>query len=143
MPVQSKVDFILIGAQKPSTTCLFHYLRAHPQIHIPLVKEVGFLSRERGFKKGGYWYLYQFVDATPQQTVGEPSRQYMMNPAVPARIHARCPDIKLIASLRNPIDRTYSSYRMTVRLGSEQRLEQEALQSPLPIWTSHSRLLIA
>jgi len=54
----------------------------------------------------------------------------MMNPAVPARIHAPFPDIKLIAILRNPIDRAYSSYRMTVRPGSEKRLEQEALQSP-------------
>lgn len=56
-----------------------------------------------------------------------------MNPAVPARIHALFPDVKLIAILRNPIDRAYSSYRMTVRLGSEKRLAQEALQSrPLP-----------
>jgi len=130
MPIPSKVDFIVIGAQKGGTTSLFHYLRAHPQIHMPFVKEVGFFSRERGFNKGESWYLSQFADASPQQIVGEASPQYMMNPAVPARIHAQFPEIKLIAVLRNPIDRAYSSYRMTVRLGSEKRSVQEALQAP-------------
>lgn len=128
MPIPSKVDFIVIGAQKAGTTSLFHYLRAHPQIHIPFVKEVCFFSRERGFNKGKSWYLNQFADATPKQIVGEASPQYMMNPAVPARIHALFPDIKLIAVLRNPIDRAYSSYRMTVRLGAEKHSAQEALQ---------------
>jgi hypothetical protein len=130
MPIQSKVDFIVIGAQKAGTTSLFHYLRAHQQIHIPFAKEVGFFSRERLFNKGAPWYLNQFADATPQQIVGEASPQYMMNPAVPARIHALFPGIKLIAILRNPIDRAYSSYRMTVRLGSEKRSVQAALLSP-------------
>ncbi|MFZ0105802.1 MAG: hypothetical protein WAK92_02965, partial [Thiobacillus sp.] len=75
MPTQSKVDFIIIGAQKAGTTSLFHYLRAHRQIHIPFVKEVGFFSRERLFNKGVSWYLNQFADATPHQIVGEASPQ--------------------------------------------------------------------
>ncbi len=133
MPIPSNVDFIVIGAQKAGTTSLFHYLRAHPQIHMPFVKEVGFFSSERRFRKGTPWYLKQFAQASQIQIVGEVSPQYMMQPEIPKRIHDLFPDTKLIAVLRNPIDRAYSAYRMAYRLGAEKRTAHEALQNfPTP-----------
>lgn len=130
MAIPSKVDFIVIGAQKSGTTSLFHYLRAHPRIHIPFVKEIGFFSTERRFHKGVSWYLRHFADAAPQQIVGDVSPQYMAHTAAPGRIHALFPDIRLIAVLRNPIDRAYSAYRMAVRHGGEKRAVEEALPPP-------------
>jgi len=41
-----------------------------------------------------------------------------------------CPDTRLIAVLRNPIDRAYSAYRMAVRHGSDKRPVEEALSPP-------------
>lgn len=132
MAIPGKVDFLVIGAQKSGTTSLFHYLRAHPRIHIPFVKEIGFFSNERKFRKGVQWYLKHFSDAEPHQIVGEVSPQYMAHPAAPGRIHSLFPDTRLIAVLRNPIDRAHSAYRMAVRRGGEKRAVEEAL-SPPPI----------
>lgn len=133
MVIPGEVDFIVIGAQKAGTTSLFHYLRAHPRIHIPLVKEIGFFSSERKFRKGVAWYLKQFADVHPQQIVGDVSPQYMAHPAAPARIHGLFPDTRLIAILRNPVDRAHSGYRMAVRRGGEKRTVEQAL-SPPPRW---------
>lgn len=130
MPTPGKIDFLIIGAQKSGTTSLFHYLRVHPQIHIPFVKEIGFFSTERKFRKGVPWYLKHFADAHPQQIIGEISPQYMAHPAAVGQIHALFPDTRLIAVLRNPIDRAYSAYRMAVRRGGERHTMQEALTPP-------------
>lgn len=129
MSLPDKIDFIIIGAQKAGTTSIFNHLRAHPNIYMPFLKEVCFFSRERSFRKGLSWYLNHFSDATSQQVVGEASPQYMMNLAVPKRIHDLFPETKLIAILRNPIDRGLSAYRMAVKQGIEKRTIEEALKA--------------
>lgn len=40
-------EFMIIGAAKCGTTSLYHYLRTHPQIFLPAVKEPGFFSAEK------------------------------------------------------------------------------------------------
>ena len=39
--------FVVIGAMKAGTTSLWHYLRAHPRVYMPRIKEL------RYFQKGG------------------------------------------------------------------------------------------
>ena len=50
-------NFFLIGAIKAGTTSLYHYLRQHPHIYIPVIKETNFFSHDTLYKKGIKWYL--------------------------------------------------------------------------------------
>ncbi len=111
----STVDFIIIGAQKAGTTSLFRYLSAHPNICMPVKKEIEFFSREEYYSKGLTWYGQWFLNCNRNNLVGEASPQYMFYDYVPERIFNVFPDVKLIVILRNPIDRAYSHYRMLKR----------------------------
>ncbi|MDH3729075.1 MAG: sulfotransferase domain-containing protein [Myxococcales bacterium] len=130
---RNQVDFLLIGAQKSGTTSLWKHIVAHPQTYLPATKEVEFFSDSQRFERGldWYWQTY-FEDAPPHACKGEATTQYMMFPQVPGRIHDAFPEVKLLALLRNPIDRAYSHYRMTAMRGHESRSFEEciaALQS--------------
>jgi len=94
---------------------------------MPFVKEIGFFSGDTRYAKGLDWYLDHFLDAIEGQIIGEASPQYMMNPYVPKRIQKHLPNVKLVAVLRNPIDRAYSSYRMVSRRGGDSRGAGEAM----------------
>jgi len=112
---------IIIGAQRAGTTSLFHYLAAHPQVRAPAIKEVHFF--DLGFDRGMRWYRSHFpprdqVEATGKMTF-EASPYYMFHPAVPERIARVLPEARLIALLRNPIDRAASQYRHNLKRGCE------------------------
>ena len=44
------------------------------------------------------------------KAIGEATPAYLYMPQVPHLIKSRLPDVKMIVSLRNPIDRAYSHY---------------------------------
>lgn len=115
------IDFIIIGAMKSGTTSLHQYLSVHPEIYMPAQKELQFFSRDEFFSNGVDWYLDQWFRGKEQYRCGEASPQYMCYQSVPERIYNNAPKAKLIAVLRNPIDRAYSHYRLTVRQCSESR----------------------
>lgn len=114
-------DFAIIGAQKGGTTSLHHYLTAHPDVAPAAKKEIHFFDFH--FARGVEWYRAHF----PLQVqghdgsglTGEASPSYLFHPEAGARMRATVPDIKLIAMLRNPVDRAYSQYQMNVRKGIE------------------------
>ncbi|MGF1528639.1 MAG: sulfotransferase domain-containing protein [Candidatus Competibacterales bacterium] len=116
------LDFIVIGAQKAGTTSLFEYLRPHPALCLPAEKELPFFVRDDLLAQG--WEAVaarHFAGAKDHQRWGTASPQYMGDPRAPARIAAAFPEVKLIALLRNPIQRTYSHYQMSCRRGLESR----------------------
>lgn len=101
-------DFLVLGAQKAGSTWFTKNLRAHPDIFMPL-KEVRFFTRE--FDRGANWYAPHFEAAEQNQRIGEGTPGYLFSPSAPSRIQSTLgPDVQLIASLRNPIDRAYSSF---------------------------------
>jgi hypothetical protein len=116
------IDFIVIGAARSGTTSLFANLRAHPQIFIPLEKEVCFFSDDDRYRLGPEWYMKNYFPGASQHLVtGEITPAYMLFEYVASRIHQTTPQSKLIALLRNPINRAYSHYRFARRLGIEER----------------------
>ena len=56
-----KLNFIVIGAQKAGTTALYHYLKKHPQIELPAIKELHFFDTNENFveKKTSYFELHK------------------------------------------------------------------------------------
>jgi len=118
-----KPTFLVIGAHKCGTTSLFKYLYGHPNVIKPATKEIHFF--DRGYHRGGEWYASRFPRLMPEVALralrsgdcvtGEASPSYMLHPLVPMRAHAMLPDAKLIAILRNPVDRAYSHWRVASR----------------------------
>jgi hypothetical protein len=122
------LDFIIIGAQKSGTTSLFKYLQPHPRIFMPANKEAPYFSDDDAFERG--WEPFAadyFSGADERQFWGTASPQYMGNSATPARMHAQMPNARLIALLRDPVDRAYSHYKMQVRRNFETRTFDQAV----------------
>src|SRR5690349_22097761 len=137
--------FLGIGAQKAGTTSLHEYLRTHPQLFLPEAKEQPFFSNDRAYAEG--WDAYAavaFHGAPAGRRYGTITPHYMSGPVVwaePAResatvtiarrIHAQFPDVKLIAMLRDPVERAISSYWQTTVLGDDERSLDAALEEEL------------
>jgi hypothetical protein len=117
-------DFLILGAQKAGTTALFSYLRKHPQVTGPAWKEVSYFDRY--YARGARWYRGQFPVARGK-IVGEASPSYLLHPLAPERVRAVVPDARLIALLRDPVDRAYSHYQHEVALGREPLSFEDAL----------------
>jgi hypothetical protein len=62
-------------------------------------------------------YEALFAGASTEIAIGEASPQYLRCPTAAQRIHQCIPDVKLVASLRNPADRAFSGFLMRTRRG--------------------------
>lgn len=111
-------NFIILGAGKGGTTSLYKYLQQHPQIFLPEKKELYFFAFEGEENPDGVTnfadYQEMFQNAPEDKVIGEVSSVYLFRPKAPERIHYYLPNAKLIAILRNPTDRAFSSYLMHV-----------------------------
>jgi Sulfotransferase domain len=135
-------NFLIIGAAKSGTTSLYYYLKQHPDVFMSPVKEPNFFAvegKEPGFRsRGGYKppgekttleeYEALFAGVTGEKAIGEASPMYLRNPEAPARIQHHVPEAKLVAVLRNPVERAYSAYLMVVRNEREERDFARALE---------------
>lgn len=120
-------DFLILGAQKAGTTALYAYLRRHPHITGPSWKEVSFFDRH--WTRGEAWYRGNFPNVlrARRDLVGEASPSYLFHPLAPQRVAGLVPDAKLIALVRNPVDRAYSHYHHEVALRREPLSFEDAL----------------
>lgn len=106
-------DFIGIGVQRAGTTRIYELLKQHSEICMPTYrKEVHYFDRY--YHKGERWYRSLF-DHCKGKIVGEITPAYIYDEKCAERIHKLLPDVKLIAILRNPIDRAYSQFKFTIR----------------------------
>jgi hypothetical protein len=117
-------DFLVIGAQRAGTTTLYHALVQHPQILGAIAdKEVHFFDVRYAdgidAYRGAFPTRAAVRRAGPGARVGEATPYYLFHPAVPARVASQLPDVRLIAVLRDPVERAWSQYRHEVDLGDE------------------------
>jgi len=119
--------FLILGAQKAGTTALYAYLRWHPRITGPAWKEVSYFDRH--YRRGTRWYRGHFPLRAADRLVGEASPGYLFHPLAPERVRATVPDAKLIAVLRDPVDRALSHYQHEVALGREPLSFEEAVDA--------------
>lgn len=119
-----KLSFIIAGAQKSGTTALYSYLRTHPDIALPSIKELHFFDNEDYFtkKKPKYsWIKKQFSKSKSPKLYGEATPIYMYWKPCVERIQAYNPDIKIICILRNPVHRAFSHWNHELDLENESR----------------------
>ena len=140
-----RLDFLGIGAPKAGTTSLHEYLRTHPELYLPEAKEQPFFTSDEAYDEG--WETFAaiaFHDAPPGRRYGKITPHYTGGPVAWRREHEEpatvvtarriaelFPDVKLIAMLRDPVERAISSYWQTTVLGDEPRSLDEALDAEL------------
>lgn len=151
-------NFLIIGAAKAGTTAISSYLNQHPQIYMSPVKEPHFFSwmgTSIEFQGPGDRTAHEasildlnvyenlFQDISDEIAIGEASTSYLYIPEAAPRIKHYIPEVKLIAILRNPVDRAHASFLHLIRDGHETLLDfSEALKAEasriqdnwMPLW---------
>lgn len=139
-------DFIIIGAQKSGTSSLYYYLSQHPRLKLAINKEIHYYNYHIRHGKNLGWYKSFFplkLRCIGRKT-GEASPYYLFDDRAAARIKLDLPNIKLIALLRNPIDRAYSAYNMNAAQGkwpTTQTFEQAIANPDLSMEASQIYLI--
>ena len=118
--------FLYIGTSKAGSTWLFNALSVHPEVH--LASNKGLYSFDQHFDNGEDWYLGHFNASASFPATGEISHSYLSSPEAPARIVALNPQIRLLACLREPVDRAFSDYLDLVKNGQYDGPFEEALE---------------
>jgi Sulfotransferase family len=118
-------DFLIIGAPKAGSTALHAALAQHPGLFLSPVKEPKFFMcdgppappagpgdahsvKEWIWRRGDYEAL--FADAPAGALRGESTPFYLWDREAQARIRTALPEARLIAILRDPVDRAYSNW---------------------------------
>ena len=129
-------NFFIIGAPKAGTTALYDALTQHPEIYMSPVKEPFFFAfkgeppifpapigdhirRVTVWKPAAYALL--FAGVTNQRAIGEASTNYLRSPLAAQRIKQSLPQSRIIAILRQPVERAYSHYTFHLERGFDYR----------------------
>ncbi len=119
-----KLDFLVIGAQKASTSSLYFYLKNQPKIQMASRKELHFFDNEQiDWLNPPYDSLYHSNFQDDSRLKGEITPFYMFEPKCIDRIFKYNPNMKLVISLRNPIERAFSQYKMSVHINKVETMD--------------------
>jgi len=122
--VEKWPNFFIVGVAKAGTTSLYEYLNSLPEIFMSPNKEPNYFSVKsipinyykkplRDEKK----YLNLFKKSTTEKVIGEASPGYLIEPEAPKLIHEKNPNARILISLRDPVERLFSSYLMLRKYG--------------------------
>lgn len=138
MPTSPGMEFLVIGAQKAGTTTLWNLLRDHPRLWFPDAKEAPFFSHTDVFERGWASYLERLgAPAGDGVLRGTVTPHYMQGwhdastRTVAERIFGLLPEARLIALLRDPVERARSQHAMATARGLEQRGVDQAMSESL------------
>ncbi|NHA66587.1 sulfotransferase family protein [Phycicoccus flavus] len=135
-------DFLVVGTKRGGTTSLWNYLVEHPDV-LPMFPASQEIKSPHYFDihydRGRRWYRSHFPteaerDRHERRTgnralAGEASPYYMFHPLAPQRIAADLPSVRLVVSLRNPVDRIWSHYHERVAGQTETLSFDDALEA--------------
>jgi hypothetical protein len=144
MVLQHKPNCLVVGAAKAGTTLLYYYLRQHPEVFIPNQKEPCFFLAPNGsfnFVKGKlafailnqqkYETLYKKATQSAKLDMSTPYLYHYQTTINNIKLYYGSASLpKIVAVLRNPVDRAFSQYQWRVRdiqecLSFDEALKQE------------------
>jgi len=120
-----KPNFFIVGAPKCGTTAMNEYLKQHPEIFIPDIKEVHYFGSDLKFRITGWErprredYLGLFEKAQNYKAIGEASVWYLYSETAAKEIKLFNPAARIVIMLRNPVDMIYSLHSQYVYEGNE------------------------
>lgn len=135
-PLRMSPDFLIVGAQRCGTTSLFKTLMQHPLVARPFLRK-GVHFFDTNYGNGYAWYRGNFPIAASslarrigrgRPRTGESSPYYMFHPLAAERIAAHLPGVRLIALLRDPVERAYSAHSHELARGFETESFEVALE---------------
>ncbi|MGH7933114.1 MAG: sulfotransferase domain-containing protein [Candidatus Binataceae bacterium] len=107
-------SFLAVGPPRTGTTWLDRVLRGH--VGLPAgIKETQFFVWR--YHLGIEWYAAHFRDCPPSLPVGEVAPTYFGSVQARQRIALHIPRCKIICTLRDPVERLYSNYKMWRKIG--------------------------
>ena len=127
-------DFLVIGVGRGGTTSCFHYLSQHPSIIGSAYDDIGFF--DQNFHLGLNWYRSMFPTKFLKKKIAKKfgkcltydvTPAYIRKPWVARRIKELFPEIKLIALLRNPVDKAYSHYNSKMQVEGDTKTTFEEM----------------
>jgi len=120
--------FLLVGGQRCGTTSLFRALIAHPAI-VSANYHKGVNYFDVNYARGPSWYRGHFpIERDGQRRCFDASGYYMFHPHAPGRILHDLPGIKIVAMVRDPVERAYSAYQHEYARGFESESFDRALE---------------
>ena len=113
-------SFILVGAQRAGTTSLFRALMTHPLVFSAnFYKGVNYF--DVNYNRDFSWYQGHFPTAAflRSRSLAHPGRPvtfeasgyYLFHPCSAERMARHLPDVRVLAMLRDPVERAYSAYK--------------------------------
>lgn len=123
----------MIGASRCGTTSLFRALTSHPHLRRPPTNK-GVRYFDLNYYRGWNWYrghfpVRRFVRrrGVPQPLTFEASGYYLFHPMAIERIACDLPQVRLIAMVRDPIERAFSGWKHETARGFETESFERAL----------------
>ena len=130
-------SFILVGAQRCGTTSLFRALMAHPQVVRPVLHK-GINYFDVNYYRSFRWYCAHFPIAEIAERKAaryggpaaafEASGYYLYHPFALERVAHDLPGVKLVAMLRDPVERAFSAYKHEYARGFDRESFEKALE---------------
>lgn len=130
-------NFFIVGEPRSGTTTLHDWMSQHTDIYMSSVKEPHYFSKIEfpspdnevlHITRDTQTYLKLFSSGKDCPVRGESSTYYLADPAAPRLISETVPTAKLIAVLRDPIERAYSHYLLYNRRGKQKLSFYETIQ---------------
>jgi hypothetical protein len=120
--------FLYIGGDRCGSKSLHGIFRQHPDCYVPSIADPYFFDKH--YDRGLDWYLSLFKDAPDDaKAIGEFSHDYLHSEDAAKRIANDLPEVKLLVTLRHPIERTFSSYVGAYSAGATRLPFKEAIRS--------------
>ncbi|WP_028639247.1 sulfotransferase family protein [Nocardioides sp. URHA0032] len=101
-------NFLYVGPDKAGSSWLHEMLLKHPDVYLTPAKDLYFFDRY--YDRGLPWYAAQFRDARDEAIVGEVCQDYLFHPEAAGRIRDTLGPVRIMVSLRDPVERAWSSY---------------------------------
>lgn len=119
------LDFVGIGAERAATSWIATVLREHPEVCFSKPKETHFFDdkdphlfavKSFRYEWGMDWYKKHFAHCK-NAVMGEFSPSYLYRKVSARRIQKHFPNVKIIVSLRDPVERAFSQYLHDQQIG--------------------------
>jgi hypothetical protein len=119
--VKVKPEFIFVGPHKSGTTWIDNYLRSRGDVQLPIaMKETFFFDKL--YDNGWDWYSGLYGERKPEHKICvEVAPSLLDKPEAIERVAKDLPDVTIIATLRNPIDRGIAHYFHYLKGGEPDR----------------------
>lgn len=119
--------FLVIGTKRGGSTSLYDWIARHPAV-APCRTRKGTHYFDVNHGRGEEWFRSGFERPREGWRItGEASPYYMFHPLSATWMAQTVPDARLIAVLRDPVDRAWSHYRYELARGTEPLSFEEAL----------------